>query len=354
MVRHSKAKTKTMKKRNQHSEFFVGIDVSKLYFDAALMVVTDHQKAPIVNERFDNNKEGLKVFGKWLKSFGVTYDERTLLLMENTGIYHRQLWGFCSDKSIPIHIGNAAQIKWSLGITRGKNDVADSIRLCCYAYKEADTLRGAPVLDTVVIQLKDLWTSRGRLLTQLNANKVYLKGLKEISDPTTQKVLETAHKAAIEGIAKSIKAVEAQIKSILTQNEALNKNYKLLLSVPGIGHITAVYLLCCTANFVFSPSGKQLACYAGLAPFGYTSGSSVKGRPKVHKMANKDLKKLLHMGARSIVQHNAEMRTYYERKLKEGKPELSVINAVKNKMVLRVAAVINNQRAYVDKTKLAA
>lgn len=341
-------------KGNQNREFFIGIDVSKLSFDAALMVVTDHQKSDIITERFENDKAGLKAFGRWLKGHEVSYDEHTLLVMENTGIYHRQLWGFCSEKSIAVHIGNAAHIKWSLGITRGKNDKVDSIRLCRYASKEADTLKAAPVLDSVVIRLKDLWTSRSRLLSQLNANKVYLKGLRAVSDAGTHKVLEQAYKTAIEGIARSIKTIEAQIKAILSQSEALSSNYKLLLSIPGIGHITAVYLLCCTANFASTPGGRQLACYAGLAPFGYSSGTSIKGKPKVHKMANKELKKLLHMGARSIVQHNREMRTYYERKIAEGKHDLSVINAVKNKMVLRVAAVIKNQRPYVDKTRVAA
>ncbi len=125
-------------------------------------------------------------------------------------------------------------------------------------------------------------------------------------------------------------------------------------SLPGIGPITAVYLLGCTANFAAKPSGKQLACYAGLAPFAHTSGTSIRGKPKVHKMANKELKTLLHQGARSVIQHNAELRQYYERKIGEGKHDLSAVNAIKNKIVLRVAAVINHQKPYVDYTKVAA
>ncbi len=335
-------------------QFFIGIDVAKLTFDAALMVVVNHQKQPILTKRFANTTKGLKAFDHWLKNHRVTFNEHTLLVMENTGIYHRLLWQFCSEKSIPVYIGNAAHIKWSLGITRGKDDTTDSIRLCMYACKEADGLKAAPSLDPVIIRLKDLWTSRHRLLSQLNSNKTYLRELKHVSDPATQRLLEEAYKTTIAGLAASIKAVEAQIKTILRESDALQTNYKLLLSVPGIGHITAVYLLGCTSNFAGKPSGKQLACYAGLAPFAHTSGTSIKGRTRVHKMANKQLKTLLHMGARSVVQHNEELRTYYERKMKEGKHDLSVINAVKNKIVLRVAAVIAHQKPYVDKTKLAA
>jgi len=335
------------------NQFFIGIDVSKLHFDAALMAVTNYQKQGIITCRFDNTASGLKAFGKWLKDHGVI-TEHTLLVMENTGIYHRLLWQFCGKQGIPVHIGNAAQIKWSLGITRGKDDITDSIRLCKYACKEADALKAAPALNPALIRLKDLQTSRTRLLSQLNSNLMYLRELKNLSEKTDQKLLEQAYKTAIEGIRKSIKAIEAQIKTIVNENADLKKNYVLLLSVPGIGHITAVYLLCCTCNFAAKPSGKQLACYAGLAPFAKRSGTSLKGKPKVHKMANKELKKLLHMGARSVIQHNPELRQYYERKINEGKHDLSVVNAIKNKIVLRVVAVVNNQRPYVDKTKIAA
>lgn len=339
---------------NTPNQCFIGIDVSKLHFDAALMAVTNYQKGPVLTQRFDNTLKGLAGFGKWIRSHGAKPGPEMLIVMENTGIYHRQLWGFCSKEGLPVHIGNAAQIKWSLGITRGKDDVTDSIRLCKYAYKERDTLKAAPALNPALIRLKDMQTSRIRLLGQVNANLKYLRELKNISDKSDQRILEGVYKTAIEGLRKSIKALEVEIKAILKANEDLSKNYRLLLSVPGIGHITAVYLLCCTCNFIARPSGKQLASYAGLAPFGRSSGSSIRHKPKVHKMANKELKSLLYMGARSVINHNAEMRAYYERKRGEGKEELSVVNAVKNKIILRAVAVVNNQRPYVNKTSIAA
>jgi transposase len=147
--------------------------------------------------------------------------------------------------------------------------------------------------------------------------------------------------------------VEIQINALIRSNAAMSKNYKLLLSVPGIGPVIAVYLIACTANFVGQPTGKQLACYAGVAPFGNSSGV-IKGKPRVHKMANKELKTLLHMGARSVANHNPEAKAYYNRKAAQGKHELSIINAIKNKILLRAAAVIRNCRPYVDNSKVAA
>ena len=86
---------------HNNTQFFIGIDVSKPWFDAALLPVSNHQKKTMVNERFDNTVEGIKVFGKWLKNNKVTLTENTLLVIENTGIYHRLLWSFCSKHSLP-------------------------------------------------------------------------------------------------------------------------------------------------------------------------------------------------------------------------------------------------------------
>lgn len=331
-----------------NTKYFIGIDVSKPFFDAALMPVINHQKQTMESAHFENTELGLKSFEKWLKSHKVSFDQNTILVVENTGIYHRLLWAFCNKINLQIHIGNAAHIKWSFGIARGKNDKIDAARLCKYAYKETDELKMSKPLNPKLMQLKDLQTSRTRLLSQKNANETYLKELKDINDKATQKALEQVYKTAIEGLKKSITAIEKLIKELIKSDDYLQKCYNLLLSVPGIGHITAVYLIVCTNNFSGNISGKQLASYAGVVPFGNSSGISIKKPEKVHKMANKELKKILHMGAMSVIHCNPEMKHYYNRKTAEGKHALSVINAVKNKLVLRAVAVIKSQSPYVD------
>lgn len=318
------------------------------------MAVTNHVKHPLQTARFNNADGGLKQFGKWLKDAKVTFNGNTLIVIENTGIYHRLLWSYCSKKKLPLHIGNAAHIKWSFGIARGKNDKIDSLRLCQYACKESDTLKATPVADIVLLQLKDLMTARTQLLSQFNINQSYLNVLKNINDKAVQHSLEQAYRMAIDGIKASIKALEGQIKNIIVVNEALQKNYDLLITVPGIGHLTAVYLVCCTNNFAGKISGKQLACYAGVVPFEHSSGISIKGRSRVSSMANKTLKKMLHLGALSAIQHYPEFKQYFERKKAEGKHGMSIINAIRNKIVLRAAAVVNNQKTYVDKWSQAA
>lgn len=347
----SNLKIKNMKDLKKN---YLGIDVSKLWFDVSLLIVLNFQKQIMITQRFNNNPEGMKAFRKWLGSHSVTLDNNTLLVIENTGVYHRLLWAFCSKYGLQIHIGNAANIKWSLGITRGKNDVIDSQRLCTYCYKHADEIKATPPLNPVFLKLKDLMTSRSRLVVQLHSTKNYLRELQCTNDKALLSMLQKAHKATIEGIKKSITQIELLITDIIEQDPAIYKNYQLIKSVPGIGHLTAVYIICCTNNFAAKPSGKQLASYAGVVPFSHTSGISVKGKNKVHKMANKELKKMLHLCALTAIKYNPEFKQYFERKKTEGKNGMLVLNAIRNKLILRVVAVVNNQKLYVQNQQIAA
>lgn len=333
------------------TKFYMGIDVSKSWFDISLILLINHQKQPIQTTRFDNNAEGIKLWHKWLKEQKVPFNKGSLLVIENTGVYHRLIWRFCSKHNLPLYIGNAAHIKWSLGITRGKNDIIDSQRLCNYACKEADDLKTTPVLNIIFMQLKDLMTARTKLLSQLRSTQVFIKELKLSNDVGVQKILEKAHTAAIEGLKKSIQQIEAQMQSIINNDETIKTNYDLLLTVPGIGTFTAMYLICCTNNFNGKVTGKQLASYAGVVPFGNTSGTSIKGKNKVHKMANKDLKKLLHLCALTTIRYYPEFKDYYERKKMEGKHAMCILNAIRNKIVLRAVAVVNSGNVYVDNYK---
>ena len=81
-----------MQNQVQH---FIGIDVSKSFFDAALMPVIGHQKQTIESAHFENSELGLKSFHKWLQSHKVSFNKNTVLVIENTEVYNRLLWAFC-------------------------------------------------------------------------------------------------------------------------------------------------------------------------------------------------------------------------------------------------------------------
>ena len=334
-----------MKKR-----YFIGIDVSKHTLDVAFIIYDNSSLTNPIWKQFSNTLNGLQQIKKWLAQLHVPLNDNSIIVIENTGIYHRLLWRFFSSLNIDVCIENAAQVKWSLGIARGKNDKVDSRRLALYAARHADRLKPAPALHSAVITLKDLLAVRNKLVVQRGSFETIIKELKQTTaSPKDIAALSKLMQPALKGLHQSLKQAEQKIKDVLKQDDAVYKTYKLLNTIPGIGHITATYMICCSNMFTLCNSGKQLACYCGVVPFDYQSGISIKGRHHVHKMANKELKRLLHMCALTSIQNYPEFKDYYERKKLEGKHSLSILNAIKNKLVLRAFAVVKNERAYVDK-----
>jgi transposase len=336
-------------------KYFIGIDVSKHTLDVAFIISEESCFPKPAWKQFENTLAGLKQMKQWLTEMNVSLNGQTIVVIENTGIYHRLLWQFFSSLQIDLCIENAAQVKWSLGIARGKNDKVDSRRLALYAVRNADRLKPTPALHSPVMSLKDLLTVRNKLIVQTRSFETALKELKHVSTSSAETAaLKKLLQPALKGLQQSLKQTEQKIKDVLKQDDTIYKTYKLLNTVPGIGHITAIYLICCSNMFTICKSGKQLACYCGVVPFDYQSGISIKGKHHVHKMANKELKRLLHMCALTSIQNYHEFKDYYERKKREGKHTMSILNAIKNKLVLRAFAVVKNERDYVDNYSKAA
>jgi transposase len=335
-------------------QFFIGIDVSKHTLDATVIEQQNKERSNPQWKVFDNNPAGLHMLGQWLKSLGVVYGSNGLILIENTGLYHRHLVNWCTKVGLDICIENGAQVKWSMGISRGKNDRVDSRRLALYAIRFIDRLQPKPALEPGIQDLKDLMTLRNRHLASLSSLVAHIKELSLTSDKVFVKQLEKTHKGLIKSLKATIKSIESSIEKILKGSEQMNRQYSLLLTVPGIGPVTAAYLVACTNAFTNCSSGKQLACYCGVVPFEHQSGVSIKGKSRVHKMPNKELKRLLHMCALSALKSNKEIIDYVNRKVAEEKNKMSVLNAVRNKMVLRAFAVVKNNRPFVENYSIAA
>ena len=164
--------------------------------------------------------------------------------------------------------------------------------------------------------------------------------------PDSYQMYKKSCKGSLKSLEKDIKEVEKQIQELIDSDEKVKHQYSIATSVKGIGPVTACQLILCSGEFRKIQTGKQFACYAGVVPFEYSSGSSVRGCPKVSHWANKKLKKYLHMAALSAIQVEGELKEYYHRQLAKGKHKMSVINAVRNKLILRVCACIRDNQLY--------
>lgn len=66
------------------------------------------------------------------------------------------------------------------------------------------------------------------------------------------------------------------------------------------------------------------------------------------------MKSLLNLAALAARKTDMQIKTYYDRKLKEGKNPMLILNNIRNKIVARIFATIKRQTPYVFTMKFAA
>lgn len=331
-------------------KFIIGIDVSKSKLD--VFVIVDPASKQHSHSVVENNAKGIKQMLAMLSKQGVAIAD-ALFCIENTGIYGMPLACGLSSIKADFWVVPAMEIKRSKGISRGKSDKVDARDIAYYAYTHQHKLKLYQLPEVDILKLKLLQTEREKFLKALLA----LKTTEENECFLPKEVVREIRKAnslAQKALQKSLLLVEERIKTIIEQHPILKKQYQLITSVPGVGPITAIYLITTTRCFKDFANWRKLACYAGIAPFEYTSGSSVRGKTKVNHLANKKLKSLLNMCALNAKRVDKEIAQYYKRKTDEGKNRMLVMNAVRCKVLSRVFAIVNRETPFVNTQKFAA
>jgi transposase len=326
---------------------FVGIDISKTWFDAA--IISSNNFAEVIHQQFAQTPEGYHKFHQWLYHHEVLLNNETLLCMEYTGVYNTGLVQFLVKEDAQFWVEMPLRIKRASGLERGSDDRSAACKIAWYALRYCDQAKLWKPCDTSIGRLKHLIAQRERLVTSIKHLTVPVEELKQCGCTEDAKLLERIQKPVIRSLQKAKEKIETMIAKIVQQDEQLCKKVKLAQSVNGIGMVTAISLLVYTKGFTAFNSAKEMACYCGVVPFNKTSGSSVRYKPSVSPFANMKLKKLLHLCAMSAIQNDAELKLYYQRKILEGKNKMSVINAVRNKLIHRVFAVIRDERSFEDK-----
>lgn len=321
---------------------FLGIDVSKDYFDAVVLVAG--QKGNTIHNQFSNDLKGVKSLIVWLKEQDSDF-ENTLVCLEHTGMYGKLIVKYLTIYKFTIWVEMSLKIIRSIGVQRGKNDKLDAERIAYYAMKNVDEAQIFTAPRKEIEKIRNLLSLREKLVETQTHLKRNAKELSQF-DKEVAKFSATLQKNTLKGIALDLKSIEKQLDTIIKEDENLSRIFKLTTSVIGVGKVTALFLICFTNEFTMYATPRQLACYTGVVPFEYTSGKSVRAKPKVHYMANKKLKKQLHMCALSAITSDPELKHYFERKVAEGKSKMLVINNIRNKIVHRICACIRNNKAF--------
>ena len=129
--------------------YFLGIDISKKTFNAAL--TSDGQN--MHEMEITNTAQEIRAFFAGLKT--KVNLSQLIVCMEHTGIYGLPILDYLVKYNIKVCVVPGLQIKQSQGMTRGKNDKVDARRIAQYAFNNRNEL--------------DYWAPQRPMLQKLKA-----------------------------------------------------------------------------------------------------------------------------------------------------------------------------------------
>lgn len=328
-------------------QWFIGIDVSKQTLDITIL----HDNEKEMYEQIVNSEQSIKSFLKKLTTDRQMILDQSIFCLEHTGIYNAHFLKVMEEKKLAVCLESSVQIKQSGGLLRGKSDKVDSYRIALYAFKNKAFLRLWQPERSVVKHLRRLSSIRERLI---NAKKQLMNAVnedKKFLDKQAFAQIAKCCKQSVKALQQDIERTEKEIEKVIESDATLKELFSIIESVPGVGKVTATEIVINTNEFKRIDNPRKYACYAGIAPFEHSSGTSVRGKTRTSKKANLKAKSLLHMTALVAARFSEDLKVYYERKVAEGRNKMSVLNAIKNKIIHRIFACVNQRRKYTKEYK---
>ena len=311
---------------DKYTEIY-GVDISKNVFDVYGQK-TGHMQ-------FKNDEKGFLSFQKKII-------KDSLVIMEATGYYHYRLAQYLYANSVLVSVVNPLCVKRfiQMKLAKVKTDKSDAKAICEYGQVNDVPLYSA--LTNMQSECLQLFRLLENYIKQRTAITNKLHGEDILGRPS--KFVYRSLKRINSQLNREIEAIEHRILELIKQD--YQQQITLIKSVPGLGIKTALFLIVVTNGFSKFDTAAQLCSFAGITPTLRVSGSSVRGRSRISKVGNKQLRKLLFICAFSACKHNKACKALYERIINKGKSKKLALIAVANKLLKQAFAIVKSGLPY--------
>lgn len=311
---------------------YLGIDLSKKYFDATLRDASGSEE----HARFDNSKSGFTALEKWLSSQGVS---ELHACMEATNIYWEELADDLHEKGYQVSVVNPACIK-GFGMSqlqRNKTDKVDSKVIVAYCAALSPKLWTPPTPEQR--KLRALVRHRETLI------KTKTQQMNRVTDCRDEDVKHSLQ-SIIATLDAELASVGQQIADCIAQTPPLQEKKSLLLTIPGIGEIVAHLILAEMYDLADYENAHAAAADAGVNPAHHESGDTIRKKPKMSKMGKSAVRGILFMPAMVAIRHNPLIMALAQRLEARGKPKKVIIGAAMRKLLHIAYGVLKNKTPF--------
>jgi transposase len=320
---------------------FVGIDIAMESASVAFLEAAD--KAETI---FDI-KQTQKSVEQLIKRLRATKHppDQTLVVIEATGNYWWQISLALHEAKYCVSVINPARAHYFARalLKRAKTDHIDALTLAQLAEALKPKLWTPPPevhskLHQRLAEREDLAKNRTQVLNRLHALRHH---------PRAEEAVTRRQQELADFLQRQIAEIDKEIGSILAENDEWNQAAKRLLSIKGIGVLSAAWLLVVTNNFTSCESADQLISYAGLAPRVRESGSSLNKRRYIGHAGSNQLRKTFYMAALNATQFNPIIKRFYDRLRERGKP-FKVANCACSRKLLTICWAVATKKTEFD------
>jgi len=326
------------------NKYILGVVVGKIRLEFCLLFGDKVLKqVEVMNETTAIRQ----AFSLLLNEFHISNDQ-LLICAEHAGQYNYPLIYTCESGLYKLWLENPGRMKYYCsGLQPAKNYKLNCKQIAVYASRNADKIAMCQPPDSEVEHLKQAYNElnmlegdSAKLQSQLFEMKNYMS--EEVFDVNAKRLVDL-----IKGLEAAIITVENEIKCIFAGNSHLARQLELLISIEAIGNDVALKMIVETDAFTRFENSRQFCSHAGMAPVHKDLKAVQHLQPNGVVTRDKSIRLLLNPAVESILKKDdSELKNYYFRKLKEGKDEKVVINAIRVKLVARMFAVIKNNQVY--------
>src|SRR5579884_170563 len=311
----------------------IGIDISAVTFDAGYVVneVRYHHV-------FSNNGRGFKALVAWTQHL----PGELIFSMEATGDYSYDLASFLFDRGFAVFVNNPRLVKWFAKADNhdDKTDKLDAFVNMRYCESKLAKLRPWKPLPQPVLYLRELTRERAKLVALRESCGLRLRRSKNPLIRAHQHSLLKESRAQVERLDK-------EIRSFIASHDDLSRQAKLLLSIKGIGMVTAAAFLSEVPWFAEFRNKADLVRFAGLNPVARESGTSLHGTRFISKKGNARLRKAFYMPALVAAKHNSRCAHKYQSLLARGKkPKQALIAVMRQLLCIAFGVLTTGSPAY--------
>ena len=308
-------------------EATVGIDIAKLTFSICVLCEDRSEE-----NAFSNDKAGFRKLNAWLRHLKVA---GARVCMESTNSYWEALAEFLYGKSYRVSVVNAYRTNayWKSEHLRAKTDRIDAAMLARFCNAQDPELWRPP--SQQLRQLRELV----RELEYLKAERTRLRVRLEHGDGYCLR-------RVMINISSEIKKLENHVIRSVRKDPVLAKRFKNLQTIPGIGKVTALIMLCEIGDKVNVLDRDELVAYAGLAPRIFESGTSIRKSRGTANPGNHRVKRAFYLPATTAVRCSPLWEAYLNRFIERGKPWKVAIGAIMRKLFIIACGVLKSNTAY--------